>query len=243
MIHAPEQPLEAHAADRSVGWSQTLESLLEEWQAVRSVAPPEFVLPEAERCFAEMCRERADLLDAGRWRAGPWTALQVLGLQHDERTLSRCLAWLLRPDGHHAAGDRLLRRTAALAGLALDGGPAAAVVRVEERRMTSAPRSLEPRTTIADIVVYAEDFTLVVESKVLPAEQPGQLRRLRSTWRRDRQPAFLLVTRTEHEQRSHGEGERWPAVTWQQLGRALAQELPPQAAAEARVIISSFSEV
>ncbi|MDP9398650.1 MAG: PD-(D/E)XK nuclease family protein [Actinomycetota bacterium] len=226
-----------------VAWERTLAELVLEWHLVRPEPPAAFSLADAERQLGQLRREQDGLLEQGRWLRGPRTALQVLGLQHDELTLSRCLAWLLRPEGHHRAGDFVLRRVSSLAGLPADVAISGVFVRLEDRRATMEPEEGDPLTTVADIVVYADTFTLVVESKVFAIEQPRQLDRLRRAWGLDRQPAFLLVTPEGYVQESSGRGGEWHQTTWSQIGGTLRSDLPLDATAEAHAIVNSLLEV
>jgi len=164
--------------------------------------------------------ERAHPVEAGRWLGGPRTLLYALGVQQLELKLTAGLAWLLRPDGHHRLGSRVLAGMLTELGVPYEGDELSdAVVVVEETRLDDAEREMR-----ADLVVYARSWTVVVEAKVHAGEQHEQLERLHSLWGDDPGPFFVFLTRGRRTPLSAGPGAGdWHNVTWGRIA-AIARE-------------------
>ncbi len=171
-------------------------------------------LPLWERRFASARERQAELVSAGTWRGGPRTLLGALNLQDRELILTAGLAWLLRPDGHHGLGDSFL--VALVARLDMDDVVTtdAVQVRLEETR----------RDTRADLVVYSNTWTLLVEAKVFAVEQPEQLDRLHALWADDPDVRFVFLTSGSRvpytNVKSH---DRWTLLTWSDVADCLSQ--------------------
>jgi hypothetical protein len=149
-----------------------------------------------------------DSLRSGRWRGGPRTLLAALDLQYRELAMTAGLAWLLRPDGHHGLGAGLL--DGLLGHLELDVSGAEAGVRVvlEEQR----------EETRADLVVYGDAWTIVVEAKTFAVEQYRQLDRLYAHWRDEPAPCFVFLTRGQRTPISAVDSRgHWRELTWEQV--------------------------
>ena len=168
--------------------------------------------------MAAMRSERDERVAEGHWRSGPRTLLAALGRQDRELALTAGFAWLLRPDGHHGLGSRVL-------GLVLDHvGLHEAPRRVrdvlrEEERIVVGPRG-EARPTRADLVVYAPTWTIVVEAKAFAIEQPDQLDRLFRGWGDEPDPRFVFLTRGVREEKTAVDSAgRWKHMTWRDVAR------------------------
>lgn len=156
-----------------------------------------------------MRARRDELVAAGLWRGGPRTLLAATGAAYQEQTLTAGLAWLLRPDGHHGLGfavlDRLVRELGITRAATVRGG-----VRVETEDQRAE--------TKADLVVYGDDWTIVVEAKTFAAEQPEQLDRLHRRWRHDPAPRFVFLTRGARRPRTARESAGlWRPLTWREV--------------------------
>lgn len=162
-----------------------------------------------------MRRTQADLVAEGRWRGGPRSLLGALRLEHQELTLTAGYAWLLRPDGHHGMGTKVLRALLDFLGLPPDLHLADAAVVVEETRGMD-----EERSTRADLVVYGRDFTIVIEAKTGAIEQDKQLDRLHRLWSDDKRPTFVFLTRgTRAPLTAVDSAGEWVALSWRQIAR------------------------
>ncbi|NCD17154.1 MAG: hypothetical protein EOL91_07545 [Actinobacteria bacterium] len=163
---------------------------------------------------------------AVEWRSGGTTLLSAMGLQFNELFLCRGLAWLLDPEGGHGMGPHVLNAVMDKVGL-----PAISDsnthVRVEESRAD----------TRADIVVRTTRSLLVIEAKVLAAEQPQQADRLAQHWAHENS-AFVFLTRTgQIPYTALRSADQWTALTWRELAQlartvAAESELQPSAGAQ-----------
>jgi hypothetical protein len=204
---------EVEEADVTVGWAAKLAELTENWQAtVAEEARLASTLVEGWLERLEDLRERQSVLvERGDWRGGPRTLLAAIGVHHRELPLTAGLAWLLRPDGHHGLGAGMLARLLHELGVAGVGATGAVrVVREETRELTRA-----------DLVVYGDDWTVVVEAKTHALEQNEQLDRLHRLWQDEASPVFAFLTR----------GSRLPVTavasiaSWRNLSWARVAEL------------------
>jgi hypothetical protein len=224
-------------------WQSDLDELANEWAPLRPPPPPRWSQAEAEQRLLALRAEQQRLIAGGAWLGGPYTVLEILGLAADELSVSRLLAWLLRPDGRHGLHDMPLRHVLALAGAPATGELDPVRIQLEEPRETVDPDPLDPLVTRADVVVYTRHATLVVESKVYAPEQRHQLDRLKRTWHDSVAPAFLFVTRTPTVQlTSAGEGA-WHAVTWSDLAAGLLAACPPGTGVEALAVLNNLGRV
>lgn len=135
--------------------------------------------------LAEMQRQHDRLVADGLWIGGPSDFLDILDVARDENTHSRMLKWLLDPTRRHGLGCALVRRL------------------VEHCTGTPAPASLKVRKVAfshwrndreADLVVWCEDCTLVIESKIDATEQPDQCDDLYTNFKNEHAPLFLFLT-------------------------------------------------
>ena len=181
-----------------------------DWAAVTAVeqARDSAVVPQWTLRLEHLRAAQRDLVQAGRWRSGPRTLLAALDLQYRELAMTAGLAWLLRPDGHHGLGSSVL--SALLTHLGFNGTVGDLGVRVvlEEQR----------EGTRADLVVYSDAWTVVVEAKTFAVEQNRQLDRLYGHWCDEPDPHFVFLTRGPQTPISAVDSrERWEALAWQQV--------------------------
>ena len=150
-----------------------------------------------ENQFSPMNDEYQQLVSSGQWVSGPSDFFSIIGREQDERTHSRMLTWLLTPTGRHG-----LRNLVFMSLL---------------RYYNSKHGNAEPRRTLstegatnclyevecscwrnnreADVVVWGEDFTLVIEMKVNAEEQEKQCDDLYENFKGEPGARFLFLTR------------------------------------------------
>ena len=221
----PRYRLVAAAWERVMAEQRVLDlTLVEEWSSTI----------DALRSQQRALKER------GAWRAGPRTLLAALDVQYRELAMTAGFAWLLRPDGHHGLGSTVLAGLLDHLGVHPLVGLGRVRVVLEEQRADGGGDSItEPggggpldvsdvtgselalvRDTRADLVVYGDDWTVVVEAKTFALEQDQQLDRLHRLWQDERSPSFVFLTRGRREATtavvSHGQ---WQGLTWLQIAR------------------------
>lgn len=224
------------------GWKEQIQPLLRQWRPLALPPPPPWSTPDAEARLRRLQQTQRRLAGEGLWLGGERTLLRVLRIARDETAHSRLLAWLLRPDGYHRAGDAALRALGQAAGVPNSLLSGAVRVIQEEERVTIDRQEGEPPTTRADLVVRTPRVTLLVEAKVDALEQPAQLHRLRRTWTREPSLHVLLIARSSHQQVTSTDGGRWPATSWARLAEDLAERVPPPRVAELDAVLNSFRE-
>lgn len=153
-----------------------------------------------EKQFAGMSDEYQCLVARGLWVSGPSDFFSIIERAEDERTHSRVLAWLLTPTGRHGLKNLLLEHL-------LEHYDAK-----HAQRGNACPRQCRPiALTVdrfkkyrndnreADVVVWGEDFTLVIEMKVNAGEPPAQCDDLYKNFKGEpgsgQKAAFLFLTR------------------------------------------------
>ena len=156
-----------------------------------------------ETRIAEMHSETAQLRKDGLWRSGGRTLLHELGLHHSEVTLCRGIAWLLKPEGWHGLGSRVLTGLLDALDVTTDGAERASVV-VEEIQ----------GETRADLIVRLPTVTVLIEAKVLAPEGQDQCDRLAEAWA-DEAPTLVFLTRygTSPVTSASSQGQ-WHTLSW-----------------------------
>ena len=135
--------------------------------------------------MSEMRRQHGRLVSDGLWVAGPSDFLAIIDQTRAENTHSRILRWLLKPTGRHGLGCGLVRHLVEHC----TGEPAPASLAVREVAFSQWRNDRE-----ADLVVWGEDFTLVIENKVDATEQPRQCDDLYANFKNEKAPQFLFLT-------------------------------------------------
>ena len=132
-----------------------------------------------------MRRQHDRLVADGRWVNGRSDFLGIIGRADDENTHSRILAWLLDPTRRHGLGFGLVRRLLEhCSGEPVPAAPAVRMVKFSEWRHGRE----------ADLVVWGEEFTLIIENKVHADEQPDQCDDLYENFKNEIAPRFLFLT-------------------------------------------------
>lgn len=190
--------------------------VLDEWREVEARAgrEEESWVRAAEALLQQLQEERNGLQRAGRWRSGPRTLLQAVGVHGLEVPLTSGLAWLLRPDGHHGLGDGLLRRLLERAGLPGEPGWPVTVVLEEVRDDTRA-----------DVVIRTQNGCVLIEAKLGAPEQPRQCERLERLWA-DESPMCVFLTRDGRPPTTATTA--WVALRWADVAGMLRASLPDQ---------------
>jgi hypothetical protein len=203
-------------------WEESLAALRADWLTVRggsSERPAEW-----EALRGSLSREVADLRSARRWLGGPRTLLQAMRLQYDERRLTAGLGWLLRPDGHHRLGERVLQAFLEALEVPAPRLYPASITREEGRNRTRA------EMTFADLVVRVPGKTVLVEAKIWAGEQPEQCARLAAEWR-DEDPILVFLTEDGRDDPESASAEdTWKPLSWAQvtdLIDTVVRGLPP----------------
>lgn len=152
----------------------------------------------------------AQLVDEGRWSAGPATLFAALGLVNREVANCRVLGWILDPLAPHGLGTEVLRSLLGLLSartaesrLQTIGDLARATVVTEEAR----------GSTRADLVVYGAGWSVVIEAKLGAGEQSQQGERLAAEWP---DSEYIFLTRSGQPMRTAGDAE-WITLSWTEL--------------------------
>ena len=186
----------------------------------------------------EMRREHDRLVSDGLWVTGPSDFLDIIGLARDENTHSKMLAWLLKPTNRHGLGCALVRRLLEHC----TGNPAPARLAVWDVKFSQWRNGRE-----ADLVVWGEDFTLVIENKVGADEQPDQCDDLYRHFKIEKVPLFLFLTpdgrkpdtaTTPRAQRAF-KTLSWPEIRVM-IEAALTESQPESGSAEAVDVVENY---
>ena len=99
----------------------------------------------------------------------------------------------------------------------------------------------------ADVVVWGDDFTLVIENKVDAPERPHQCDDLYSNFKSETAPLFLFLTPDGREPRTattQGAQRAFRILSWPEvrtmIAAALAESLPASDAAEAVDVVRNY---
>lgn len=173
------------------------DELKREWQTL-VVDRRAVTMSEWQIVFDGIRRTYDDLVSSGHWLCGRDDLLWVIGVSRRETFHSAVLAWLLTPTRRHGMGAEFLKRFLACLEIQADQA------RLHRARVQCEVARLETR---ADIVVWGEDFTLVIENKVDAGEQSRQCERLFDRFRDERSPFFVFLTPGGHEPQTTGRPE------------------------------------
>ncbi len=155
-----------------------------EWDEI-AVRRTRMLLDEWREAMTEMRCRHDRLVSDGLWLTGPSDFFEIVGLARHENTHSRLLGWLLTPTARHGLGcefvDRLVEHCT--------GKPVSVPLAVRKVAFSVWRNDRE-----ADLVVWGENFTLVIENKVDASEQPGQCDDLYKNFKIEKAPLFLFLT-------------------------------------------------
>ena len=198
--------------------------------------------PDADR-FRALRTEADAIIRAGRWISGPDDLMSILGRQRDELMHSRVIAWLLRPTGSHGLGSRFL--DALLDHVWPDEEPLRSVLVTVETETTrsAADDAGEAREARADIVVYGDSATIVLENKVDAGEGIDQCERLYWSWAdQPTETRWLFLSPTGRAPATVTSDEAraaWRTISYPELRRLLEDVLSAAGESEAHVGRSS----
>ena len=173
-------------------WEAQFRAMEREWGEI-SVRRTRVRMAAWRGAMSEMRRQHDRLVSDGLWVAGPSDFLAIIDQARAENTHSRMLRWLLKPTGRHGLGHGLVRRFVEHC----TGEPAPASLAVREVAFSQWRNDRE-----ADLVVWGEDFTLVIENKVDATEQPRQCDDLYANFKNEKAPLFLFLTPDGHRPRT-----------------------------------------
>lgn len=183
-------------SDQIGQWEDQFLEMEQEWREIRQQNMRD-VITAWEQAMMEMSHEYQDLVSRGKWVSGPSDFFSIIERAEDERTHSRMLAWLLTPTGRHGLRNllliRLLEHYDSKQGDA-DTTQARPIARAANY-LYGVKCSYWRNGREADIVVWSEKFTLVIEMKVNAGEPPTQCDDLYKNFKSEPGPRFLFLTR------------------------------------------------
>jgi hypothetical protein len=153
-----------------------------EWD---QIALPRVDIRAWQTAFEGAAAEYVEIRARGAWVSGRADFFGVLRLGRAELTHSAMLAWLLDPDGRHGFGRRLLDHL--VENHITDLDPASFRVRDVECEV----QRLETR---ADIIVWGDTATIIIEVKVGAGEGLRQCDRLYERFADNPNPRFVFLT-------------------------------------------------
>ena len=177
-------------------WEDQFQAMEGEWEGIRQQNMRD-VTTTWKRAMTEMSHEYQDLVSRGLWVSGPSDFFSIIERAEDERTHSRMLAWLLTPTGRHGLRNLLLIRL--LEHYDSKHGDAEALQAQSIARAAGCLYKVEcscwRNNREADIVVWGEGFTLVIEMKVNAGESLTQCDDLYENFKGEPGSRFLFLTR------------------------------------------------
>ena len=165
-------------------WQGQFRAMEREWGEI-SLRRTRVLMTAWRGAMSEMRRQHDRLVSDGLWVTGPSDFLAIIDQARIENTHSRMLRWLLKPTGRHGLGSGLVRRLMERC----TGQPTPASLAVREVAFSQWRNDRE-----ADLVVWGEDFTLVIENKVDATEQPSQCDDLYANFKNEKAPQFVFLT-------------------------------------------------
>ena len=197
-------------------WEDQFQAMEGEWEGIRQQNMRD-VITAWGQAMTEMSHEYQGLVDAGRWVSGPSDFFSIIERAEDERTHSRMLAWLLTPTGRHGLRNLFLKRLLEHYD-SRHGSAYPPQVRPIAHTVGRFSRGRDNRE--ADVVVWGEGFTLVIEMKVNAGEQEKQCDDLYENFKAEPGPRFLFLTRTgcKPETATTPDAQRdWKTISWPQI--------------------------
>jgi hypothetical protein len=153
------------------------------------------------------------LVSAGGWTRGPADFFSIVGLSRSEVHHSAMIAWLLDPATRHGLGDRFFQ---GILQACLPDERGDVVVRSVECEVSRGD-------TRADIIVWGDHLTLVIENKVDAPEGFRQCDRLYARFGDEVDARFVLLSPSGRIPRTAtGEAaEAFSAISYHQLAACL----------------------
>ena len=209
-----------------------------EWVEI-SVRRTRALLVDWRKAMSEMNCQHDSLVSGGLWVTGPSDFLGIIGRARHENTHSLTLKWLLDPTGRHGLGCGLAKRL---------------VEHCTNKKAVQAPlvvRKVEFSTwrngREADLVVWGEAFTLVIENKIDADEQDDQCDDLYENFKNEKAPLFLFLTPKGRPPRTATAGHAkssFRTLSWPEVRTMIETELresrPTSVAATAVDVVGNY---
>jgi hypothetical protein len=222
-------------------WTPLISAMVAEWTAL--VTRPARTV-EWDSSAMAMAKEMGSLKAVGAWRPSRGDLLYAVRRGGDELVHSNMLAWLLRPHERHGLGSAFLRDVVRHTwALEFDDFGTATVLR--EVRRTS-----RTKMRIADLVVTAATFRLVIENKVYSDEDKDQCEDLYQLWAippddglGPAETLFVLLTRGGGRPTSVHTSEAddaWRGLSWDWVENWLRQHVTSIASPIARSTVTQY---
>ena len=227
----------AMPVDRVSSWKAHIRAMECEWEEIAE-RQTRALLADWHETMSEMRHEHDRLVSDGLWVGGPSDFLDIIRLARDENTHSRMLEWLLKPTERHGLGCGLVRRLVQHC----TGEPVSAPVAVRRVVFSYWRNGRE-----ADLVVWGQNFTLIIENKVDAPEQDAQCDDLYENFKNEIKPLFLFLTpngcqpftATTPEAQRAFRALSWPEVR-AMLEAALNESGPATALADAVDVVRNY---
>ena len=218
-------------------WETHFPAMKREWREISTRRTRELTADWRDAMSA-MRRRHESLVADGLWMGGPSDFLGIIDQERAENTHSRMLAWLLNPTHRHGLGFGLVRRLLEhCSGEPVPAAPAVRTVKFFEWRHGRE----------ADLVVWGEDFTLIIENKVDADEQDDQCDDLYLNFEKEIAPLFLFLTpdgRTPRTATTPCAQRAFRTVSWPEIGAmieaALNEARPVPEAADAVDVVENY---
>ena len=197
-------------------WRGAIRTMEREWGKI-AARRTRALLAQWREDMTEMRRQHYRLVSDGLWLTGPSDLLDIVGLARDENTHSRMLVWLLKPTARHGLGCGFVRRLVEHC----TGKDVSAPVAVRKVAFSVWRNGRE-----ADLVVWGQHFTLVIENKVDASEQPSQCDDLYQNFKNEKVPFFVFLTpngRKPHTATTPCSQRAFKTLSWPQV-RAMLEE-------------------
>ena len=230
-------PASFTSVDRVRSWDAHIRAMEREWDEVL-VRQTKALLAGWHEAISEMQAQQDHLVSDGLWVTGPTDFLDIIGQARDENTHSRMLEWLLKPTGRHGLGGGFVRQLVERC----TGKPVPAPLAVRKVAFSVWRNDRE-----ADLVVWSENFTLVIENKVDADEQPSQCEDLYRNFKNENAPLFLFLTpdgRKPHTAATADAQRAFHALSWPEvrvmLETALSESRPAAGVATAVDVVRNY---
>ena len=198
-------------------WEAHFRAMEREWGEI-SARRTRVLLANWHEAMSEMKHQHNRLVSGSQWVTGPRDFLDIIGRARDENTHSHMLEWLLNPTGRHGLVCGLVRRLVQHC----SNRPAPIPLAVRKVKFSQWRNHRE-----ADLVVWGEDFTLVIENKVNAIEEPDQCDDLYANFKNEKGPRFLFLT-PDGRKPSTATGDAkssFRTLSWPELRGMIEEEL------------------
>ena len=230
-------PLQVAQVDPVRSWQTHVRAMAQQWSEI-SARRTGVLVAAWQRAMSEMRRRHDRLVADGLWLTGPSDFLAIADLARHENTHSRMLEWLLTPTARHGLGCELLGRLISHC----TGKPAPAPLAVTNVKFSQWRNDRE-----ADLVVWGEELTLVIENKVDADEQPRQCEELYENFRNEIAPLFLFLTPDGRQPRTAttpAAQRAFNTISWRELRAmietTLGERRPGARAADAVDVVVNY---